>query len=127
MSVLVPRAICRKTVGLSLNRAAGRVIENPLVSVTTDPLMQTHQVSGPAVATGKNGVDEKTGDHSLSANVSPQRIRVRARAPTFFSTPFSQSTPLVLKFGEHFMGRSVVTLTKGYPVTLPLALSMFGL
>ena len=34
------------------------------------------------------------------------------RAPTFFSTPFSQSAPLALKFVEHPMSTSMVALIK---------------
>ena len=32
---------------------------------------------------------------------------------------FSWSLPLALELGEHFMSTSVVTLTKGFPVTRP--------
>ena len=111
--------IAKNTQHWSLSRAAGRVIENPLVSVTIDVLMMRIPSCRANGSDRGNGVGGKVGDYSLSANVFPQRLGARVWAPTFFSTPFSQSTPLALKFGEHFMSRSMVTLLKGSSMTRP--------
>ena len=50
----------------------GRVIENPLASVTVDVLMMRKPSCRASGSDRKNGVDREAGDHSLSANVSPE-------------------------------------------------------
>ena len=59
--------------GSKISRVAGRVIENPFVSVTIDVLMMRIIVEGPAVATEKNSSDGEVGNNSLlpNLNVSP--------------------------------------------------------
>ena len=75
--------------GSKISRAAGRVIENPFVSVTTDvPMKCEYRVAGPAVATGKNGNDKRAGNHSLPRNVSPKRLGMGVPGTTFPSTSF---------------------------------------
>ena len=58
--------------GTKLNRVAGRVIENPLVSVTTDALMMQMPSCRASGSNRENGVDGEVGDHSLSAKISPK-------------------------------------------------------
>ena len=57
-------------VGSNISRANGRVIGDPLVSVTIDLLMKCSPSFRASGSDGENGVDEKAGAHSLSANVS---------------------------------------------------------
>ena len=50
--------------------------------------MSDYQLIGPTVATVKNAKGAKVGDHSLSANVSPQRLGIRVLGANFQWTPF---------------------------------------
>ena len=80
------------------------------------------------IATVKNANDAKVADHSLSANVFPQRLGMGVLGAYFFSTPFflnRRRWPCF--FGEHTWCRSMVALTKEERVTRRLTRIIFDL
>ena len=88
-----------------------------MVSVTIDLLMKCSPRFRAGGSDRENGIDGEVGDHSLSPNVSPKVRDKCVDTDLLFDAIFSQSTPLALKLGEHFMSTSLVTVPSAAAVS----------